>query len=726
MTTKPRKIARALGWIRSHLVSLALVTIFLFVGLFIAVYESTSISVRNSYTASKASVFKYTNNAEVGRVYREDRVEIPLYRVPLSFQRAILAAEDSKFYSHSGINPLAIGQALFRNATSDTLQGGSTITQQYAKIAYLKPEQKISRKIKEVFVALKVEGAFTKSEILENYINAVYFGRNAYGVEMAARKYFGVKASALTPAQSIVLAALVRSPANYDPEFKPGNLVRLINRFNGIKKNIVDQGWMTQEEARSISFPKFSAKKVEDINSSNRGHLIAAVKNELAELGFTEDVLTVGGYVVQTTLDQSAQRYAELAVETQRPQDAPKDLHIGLASVRPGTGEIVALYGGSDYLERQLNDATQAIAQAGSTFKIFAVVAALEKGYSLSTVWDGRSPQTFRTSSGNYKVSNYGNSSFGPVSLYKATASSINTVFVKLGTKIGPESVVDVARRAGIPDSVQVLPTPSVVLGVSSPRVIDVASSFSTFAAGGIYSKPHLVKKIYDGEGKLIYEFKGESKRVFSENVSADLSYALSGVVRNGTASSVLAGFPRPIAGKTGTSQDNASAWFTGYSPDLSTSVAFFRDTPEQRLTGIGGLNSITGGSFPARIWNAYMKRALAEYPISYFPRPAFVGGTRSIYVDVAKPTPTPTKTTPAPSPTFFKPKPVPVGSAAPLPVPSNKPVPVPTNKPIPSTAPSNKPVPAPTNKPVPIPSAKPGTPENGKPIPGFTPKPIP
>ncbi len=483
MTTKPKRIARAMAWIRSHLVSLALVTIFLFVALFMIAYQSTSIAERNSYTASKASVFKYTNNSEVGRVYREDRVEVPLYRVPLSFQRAILAAEDSKFYSHSGINPIAIGQALLKNATSDTLQGGSTITQQYAKIAYLKPEQKISRKIKELFVALKIEGAFTKSEILENYINAVYFGRNAYGVEMAARKYFGVKASALTPSQSIVLAALVRSPANYDPEFKPGNSVRLINRFNGIKKNMVDEGWITEEEARSISFPKFGANKVEDINSSNRGHLIAAVKSELADLGFTEDVLTIGGYVVQTTLDQSAQRYAEFAVETQRPLDSPKDLHIGLASVRPGTGEIVALYGGSDYLERQLNDATQAIAQAGSTFKIFAVVAALEKGYSLSTVWDGRSPQTFRTSSGNYKVSNYGNSSFGPVSLYKATASSINTVFVKLGTKIGPESVVDVARRAGIPDSVQVLPTPSVVLGVSSPRAIDVASSFSTFVS---------------------------------------------------------------------------------------------------------------------------------------------------------------------------------------------------------------------------------------------------
>lgn len=716
MKNKKLKVKRLLRRIETHFLVIALVTIFVFVSAFVIVYESTSISVRNSYTSSKASVFKYTNNSEVGRVYREDRVEVPLFRVPLSFQRAILAAEDSDFYSHSGINPIAIGRALLKNATSDTLQGGSTITQQYAKIAYLKPEQKISRKIKEVFVALKVEGAFPKSEILEKYINAVYFGRNAYGVEMAARKYFGVKASALTPSQSIVLAALVRSPANYDPEFKPGNSVRLINRFNGIKANMVDEGWLTLDQASSISFPKFGAGKVEDINSSNRGHLIAAIKTELSDLGFTEDVLTVGGYVVQTTLDQSAQRYAEFAVETQRPIDSPKDLHIGLASVRPGTGEIVALYGGRDYLERQLNDATQAIAQAGSTFKVFAVVAALEKGYSLSTVWDGKSPQTFRTSSGNYKVSNYGNTTFGPVSLYRATASSINTVFVKLGTKIGPESVVDVARRAGIPDSVQVLPTPSVVLGVSSPRVIDVASSFSTFASGGIYSKPHLVKKIFDGDGELIYEFKGESKRVFSEKVVADLSYSLSGVVRNGTASSVLAGFPRPIAGKTGTSQDNASAWFSGYSPDLATAVAFFRDTPQKQLTGIGGLNSITGGTFPARIWNVYMKRALAEYPISYFPPPAFVGGTRSTYIDVAKPTPTPTKTTPAPAPTLFKPRPVPAASLKPVPISSAKPLPV--N--------SVKPVPVPSVKPVPIPSTKPAPDQGTKPIPGFSPKPIP
>jgi membrane peptidoglycan carboxypeptidase len=224
------------------------------------------------------------------------------------------------------------------------------------------------------------------------------------------------------------------------------------------------------------------------------------------------------------------------------------------------------------------------------------------------------------------------------------------------------------------------------------------------------------VKKVYDGDGKLIYEFEPSPKKVFSEDVISDLTYALTGVVRNGTASSVFAGFPRPIAGKTGTSQDNASAWFTGYSPDLATSVAFFRDTPEKQLTGIGGLNSITGGTFPARIWNVYMRKALAEYPLSFFPRPAFVGGTQNIYIDVAKPTPTPTLTRPEPNPTLFKPKPVPMNSSTPLPISSSKPLP--SN--------SNKPVPVQSAKPVPVPSAKPIPEGSVKPIPGFSPKPIP
>jgi membrane peptidoglycan carboxypeptidase len=214
------------------------------------------------------------------------------------------------------------------------------------------------------------------------------------------------------------------------------------------------------------------------------------------------------------------------------------------------------------------------------------------------------------------------------------------------------------------------------------------------------------VKKIFNGDGDLIYEAKEESKRVFSKKVMADLTYALTGVIRNGTASSVLGSFPRPIAGKTGTSQDNASAWFTGYSPDLATSVAFFRDSPKKQLKGIGGLSSVTGGTFPARIWNAYMRGALAPYPISFFPKPAYVGGTRTVYVDVAKPTPTPTKA--APKPTFFTSKPVPLSTKKPIPGNTNKPVPGSSNKPVPNT--SVKPIPAGSS----------GS------VPDFSPKPIP
>ena len=705
-----------MGWIKRHLVAISLSILFMCTLALTITYQNTKLLVINTYTSSRSSIFNYSNGAEIGRVYREDRLDIPLIQVPVMFREALLAAEDTHFYSHFGFDVIAISRAVLKNATTESIQGGSTITQQYAKIAYLKPERTISRKVTEFFVTLKIERQYSKSEILEKYINALYFGRNAYGLEVAAIKYFGVHAEALTPGQAIVLAAIVRSPATYDPAFKPENFQRVLNRFNGIKKKLLYEGWITEAEFKSITFPEFEKNLFENINLGNRGHLIAEIKRELSGLGFNDDDLSIGGYIVRTTLEQNAQSYLEFAVETQKPTDYPKDLHIGVISIRPKTGEIVALYGGNNYLERQLNDATQSIAQAGSTFKVFALIAALEKGYSLSTVWDGRSPQTFFTPSGKYEVSNYGNSNFGPVSLYRATASSINTVFVKLGTKIGAESVVDAARRAGIPNVVQILPTPSVVLGVSSPRVIDIASAFATFAANGIYAKPFLVEKILNRDGKVIYEAKRQTKRVFSEKVMADLTYALTGVVRNGTASPVLAGFPRPIAGKTGTSQNNASAWFSGYSPDLSTSVAFFGDTPERQLTGIGGLNSITGGTFPARIWNAYMRRALAEYPLSYFPRPAFVGGTKTIYIDVAEPTPTPSVTIPEPIPTYFTPRQIPIASSKPVPVPTNKPVPVPTNKPVP--VPTNKPVPVPTNKPVPNQSARP--------IPEFTPKPIP
>mgnify|MGYP003339161370 CR=1 FL=1 len=330
------------------------------------------------------------------------------------------------------------------------------------------------------------------------------------------------------------------------------------------------------------------------------------------------------------------------------PKDAPEDLHVGLVAIKPGTGEVVALFGGKDYLKRQLNDATQGIAQAGSTFKVFTLAAALERGIPLSSIWDGKSPQIFTGMGETYRVSNYGNANFGRISLLTATANSVNTVFVRLNYRVGPSNAVDAARRAGIPNSVEMLSTPSFVLGVSSPRVVDVATAFATFASQGLYTKTHLVSKVEERSSKkTIYLSKEIPKRVFKANVMADLTYALRAVVRVGTASAAVGGLGRPVAGKTGTSQENASAWFSGFTPQLSASVALFRDDATESLKQIGGLNAVTGGSFPARIWAAFVSEALRGEPTLPFPNPAFIGGSRPIDLINPSPTPKPSSTEP-------------------------------------------------------------------------------
>jgi membrane peptidoglycan carboxypeptidase len=241
-------------------------------------------------------------------------------------------------------------------------------------------------------------------------------------------------------------------------------------------------------------------------------------------------------------------------------------------------------------------------------------------------MWNGDSPQTFDDAGKPYEVSNYGDEGWGQISLLEATKHSVNTVYVPLGIKAGPDNVVDVARRAGIPESVAMMPTPSVVLGVASPHVIDVANSYATFAAQGIYSKPYLVAQVMGSNKGILYEGKSQTQEVFSKEVIADLTYSLKSVVNGGTGSAALA-LGRPAAGKTGTSQQNASAWFSGYVPQLAASVAFFRDTASESLNGIGGLTSVTGGTFPARIWTAFMKGALKGEPVMDFPAPSNIGG---------------------------------------------------------------------------------------------------
>ena len=600
--------------------------------LFALAWFTVDIPDPNAYVNSQATVIQYSNGQEIGRIGAQNRQILPLAKIPLRLRYAVMAAEDRSFYSNRAFSIKGLSQAVLSNViTFGKGRGGSTITQQYAKTAFLTPERSIQRKIKELVISLKLENAMTKDQILENYLNTIYFGRGSYGVQTAAQQYFNRNANQLSISQSAVIASILRSPGLYDPFYgdkaqKARNLARLEARFKYVIDGMLEAKWITAEEAKAAKMPAISPRTTGGSLSGPKGYIIDAAQKELSKLGFTQEQLMVGGYVIKTTLEQRAQQSAVDAVNKLYPSKAPANLHIGLVAIRPGTGEVIAMYGGKDYVVRQLNDATQSIALAGSTFKPFALVAALEQGIPLTSMWNGDTPQTFDDLGKPYLVDNYGGEGWGQVDLMTATQHSINTVYVPLGIKAGLDRVVDVARRAGIPENIAMMPTPSVSLGVASPHVIDVANAYATFAANGIYSKPYMVAQVIGPNKGVLYEGKAKTQEVFSADVMADLTYALKSVVNGGTGAAALS-LGRPAAGKTGTSQSNASAWFSAYTPQLAASVSLFRDSASESLNGIGGLTSVTGGSFPARIWTAFMKGALKDQPVLDFPAPANIGG---------------------------------------------------------------------------------------------------
>ena len=594
--------------------------------LFAFAYFTVSVPDANAFVNSQSTIIQYSNGEEIGRIGSENRQIVPLAKIPMNVRHAVLAAEDRGFYSNRAFSVTGIARAVLNNLRGGSLQGGSTITQQYAKTAFLTPERTIQRKIKELVIAIKLENQLSKDQIFESYLNTIYFGRGSYGVQTAAQQYFNRNVDQLTNAQAIVISCILRSPGFYDPSYSKENEKRLTDRFDYVVKGMVEAKWLSPEDAAKIKFPTIAPRVTSGSLSGPKGHIIEAVSKELKKLGFTEEQLQVGGLVIKTTIDQKAQTAAVDAINKLTPTKVPENLHIALVAIRPGTGEIVAMYGGADYLKRQLNDATQAIALAGSTFKPFALIAALEAGIPLTSMWNGDSPQIFDDLGKPYEVGNYGNEGWGQISLLEATKHSVNTVYVPLGQKAGLDKVVDAARRAGIPESIAMMPTPSVALGPASPHVIDVANAYATFAAQGIKSKPYLVTSVIGSNKGVLYEGKPQTEEVFSKEVMADLTYALKGVVNGGTGAAAL-GLGRPAAGKTGTSQSNASAWFSAYTPQLAASVSFFRDDATQTLNGIGGLTSVTGGSFPARIWTAFMKGALNGEPVMDFPAPSNIGG---------------------------------------------------------------------------------------------------
>jgi len=622
-------------------------------------YFTVSIPDPNAYVNSQSTIIQYADGSEIGRIGSENRTVVTLAEIPLNVRNAVMAAEDRNFYTNKAFSITGLAQAVFDNViTLGKGRGGSTITQQYAKTAFLTPERSIVRKVKELVIAIKLENQFSKDQIFENYLNTIYFGRGSYGVQTASQVYFGTTVDKLNVSQAAVLASILRSPGLYDPGFKKENLPRLENRFKYVIDGMLEEKWLTKEQAAKAKLPVINPRVTSGALAGPKGYVISWVERELNALGFTDEQLMVGGYIIKTTLVKEAQEAAVAAVNKEAPTKAPENLHIGLISIKPGTGEILAMYGGNDYLKYQFNAATQGIASGGSSFKPFALVAALEAGIPLSSVWNGDSPKVYDDGIGRpYVVNNYGGEEWGDISLLKATEHSVNTIYVPLGIKAGVDKVVDVARRAGIPESVEMIASPSVTLGSSSPRVIDLASSYATFAAQGIYAKPFIINEVQGPNKGILYQGRIQAQEVFSKEVMADLTYALYRVTVAGTGGIVGSRLGRPSAGKTGTSNDNAAAWYNGYTPEVAASVAFYRDDATQSLNGIGGLTSVTGGSFPARIWAAYVKAYLGKAPIQQFPEPSNIGGTDPVDFVNAVPTMDPALIPPSPTPTPKKKK---------------------------------------------------------------------
>jgi membrane peptidoglycan carboxypeptidase len=667
-----------------------------FVALLGIVWAATRIDIPGpdevNNTDQTTIVYYSDGKTEIGRLSGEvNRINIKLKDVPKHVQDAVLAAEDRKFYEHSGVSFRGIARAAYRDIRGGgTRQGGSTIPQQYAKNAFLSSEKTFARKFKEAVLAVKIDRKYSKEWILESYLNTIYWGRGASGVEAAARTYFGKPARRLTVEEGAFLAGIIRAPEAYDPDEKDSASAAKV-RFQYVLDGMVEMGTVDPTKAQRAKFPKVRERQSPGVKGPN-AYVMLAVRRELVRKDFTEDDIYRGGLRIVTTIDKRMQD-AALATIKEYFADQPKDLQQGMLSVDPKTGAIRAMYGGRERPDEKLIDYTGVVGSAkrqpGSSFKPYVLAAAIDDGWSLKSRYNGKSPGR-RYPDRQEGVKNYGNQNYGWLDLTAATAKSVNTIYVDLGNDVGLDKVIDAANRAGIRDRNELKRSKgsSLPLGTADVPVVDQAVGFATFANGGQRATAYIVQQVKTANGKSRYQAKPKLTRAFDEDVAADVTHAMTKVLQpGGTAPMAALDGNRPAAGKTGTTQKNGDAWFVGYTPQLSTAVwVGFDDHKPLKNVKIAGqpVNELTGGRGPALVWKAFMDQALEGQPVEEFPPPAFIGKAKNA-------TPSPRPTTPSPTPTTMSPTPSPTPTpkpttSSPTPSPSEPTIlPTGTNNPDPS-----------------------------------------
>ncbi|MFC7305178.1 transglycosylase domain-containing protein [Streptomyces monticola] len=691
-----RRAARSRGGIRRFFTwKRVLGTLFglclLTMGGFIALYLLVPVPDANAQAEQQSNVYKYSDGTVITRTGEINREIVGLDRVPKDVQETFVAAENKSFYKDQGVDFKGTARGVLNTLTGKGKQGGSTITQQYVKNYYLNQDQTVTRKLKELVISLKVDRQKSKDEILAGYINTSYYGRGAYGIQAAAQAYYGIDADKLNVSQGAYLAALLQAPSQYDWTAASDDSKKLVTaRWNYVLDNMVEEGWLDQGKRAGLKFEKPDRPKAEAGKAGQAGYLVDAaddqIVRELVKRGDTrEDAIAkvkAGGWTVTLNVQPKKQKSLEQAVKKQlgekldsKERKVDAAVQAGAVSVDPKSGKVVALYGGEDYAKHYLSNATRRDYQPGSTFKPVILAAALENGAKTQdgqtiragTIYDGTSGRPVKGGEKAYAPPNEGKKDYGPISVQKGMDNSVNSVFAQMGADVGMDKVAQTASDLGMQ---KITTDPAMTLGSMGSSPMDMAGVYSTLDNHGKKVTPSILKT---AEHKDREEIEPESigDQVIKRETADSVTSVLQGVVNDGTGSVVNDGKyagKYEAAGKTGTSDNNVSAWFAGYTPEMVTVVGMFGEAPEGggdlkrpdktpagtgdhvSLAGAGGDGKIHGSGFPSRIWAAYTLGALNGGSDAQFDLDTDMGAG-------VAPTPTPTRTqTPTTPPATEKP----------------------------------------------------------------------
>ncbi|PZH03610.1 penicillin-binding protein [Streptomyces sp. NTH33] len=617
------------------------------IGSFIVLYVVVDIPKGNADATRQSNVYKYSDGTILARTGEVNREMVDLDKVPKAVQRCFVAAENKTFYTDHGVDLKGTARGLLNTLSGKGAQGGSTITQQYVKNFYLNQDQTVTRKVKELVISLKVDQKMSKDDILAGYINTSYYGRGAYGIQAAAQAYYRVDAKDLTVQQGAYLAALMQAPSQYDWAVASDTGKKLAQqRWNYVLDNMVKQNWLDASERQAMKFPEPKEPRPAPGQEGQKGYLIALANRQLAQQLVKEQGLTQGqaeqavdgqGWNITLDIDKKKQAALEEAVKTQltsklNPKERPVDKHVqaGAVSVDAKTGHIVALYGGEDYFKHYFSNATRNDYQPASTFKPVILAAALEhdaktqdgRPIAANTIYDGTSERQVvdRGRRVGFGPPNEDDRSYGDITVQTAMNKSVNSVFAQMGIDVGMEQVMGVAGELGM-NTKGMQAVPAQTLGSMGASPLEMAGIYATFANHGEKVTPTIVKSA-EQRGRTVKMSDPIGDQVISRQAADTVTSVLTGVVDDGTAQKSVRDNPRrngqQVAGKTGTSDENKSAWFVGYTPKLVTAVGLFGEDLKQNgkhvpMYEAGGVPRVNGGGFPAQIWAEYTFGVMGE-----------------------------------------------------------------------------------------------------------------